>query len=60
MANRERLRWYDLSGSATAFAIGAGLADAEWFRSEVPRARMRELMARSDGPAIRDTVIWID
>lgn len=29
------------------------------FRGVVPRTRMKELMRRSDGPAIRDTVIRI-
>ncbi len=56
---RDRLQWYELSGPATDFAIESGLVDAEWFRSEIPRPKMRELAARSDYPAIRDTVIWI-
>jgi fatty acid desaturase len=39
--------------------VDAGLAGGSWFRSAVPRQRMKELMRRSDGPAIRDTAIWL-
>ena len=40
-------------------AVEAGLAGGDWFRSAVPRKRMKELMRRSDYPAIRDTIIWL-
>jgi len=56
---RERLERYSLSGRENQAAVEAGLAGADWFRSAVPRKRMKELMRRSDGPAIRDTVIWL-
>ena len=56
---RERLARYSLSGRENQAAVDAGLAGAAWFRSAVPRQRMKELMRRSDGPAIRDTVIWL-
>jgi fatty acid desaturase len=56
---RERLERYSLSGQENRAAVNAGLAGAGWFRSAVPRKRMKELMRRSDGPAIRDTAIWI-
>jgi fatty acid desaturase len=56
---RERLARYSLAGPENQAAVDAGLAGADWFRSEVPRKRMKELMGRSDYPAIRDTVIWI-
>ena len=55
----ERLARYSLAGPENQAAVGAGLAGADWFRSEVPRRRMKELMRRSDYPAIRDTAIWI-
>jgi fatty acid desaturase len=55
----ERLARYSLAGPENQSAVDAGLAGADWFRSEVPRKRMKELMRRSDYPAIRDTVIWI-
>jgi fatty acid desaturase len=57
--NRERLKRYDLSGTEGERAVAAGLAGGDWFRSDVPRKRMKELMRRSDRAAIRDTAIWI-
>jgi len=36
-----------------------GLGAADWYKSPVPRKKLKELMRRRDGPAIRDTVIWI-
>jgi fatty acid desaturase len=32
---------------------------AEWYHTEVARKDLKELMKRSDGPAIRDTIIWL-
>jgi len=51
-------RDYSLTGPETKRAIEIGLASAEWYHSEVPRKVMKELMTRTDGPAIRDTIIW--
>jgi len=56
---KERLQRYSLAGPENRAAMEAGLAGADWFRSDVPRKRMKELMRRSDYPAIRDTVIWL-
>jgi len=56
---KERLQRYSLAGPENRAAADAGLAGADWFRSDVPRKRMKELMRRSDYPAIRDTVIWL-
>ncbi len=56
---RERLQRYSLAGPENQAAVAAGLAGSTWFRSAVPRQRMKELMRRSDGPAIRDTAIWL-
>ncbi len=52
-------RDYSLTGPEARRAIEAGLASAEWYHSDVPRKVMKDLMQRRDGPAIRDTVIWI-
>jgi fatty acid desaturase len=52
-------RDYSLIGPNAQRAIDLGLASAEWYHSEVPRKVMKELMTRRDGPAIRDTVIWL-
>jgi fatty acid desaturase len=34
------------------------LVEAEWYISPIPRQRLKELMKRKDGPAIRDTILW--
>lgn len=51
-------RDYSLVGADSRRAVEIGLASAEWYHSEVPRAVMKNLMKRSDGPALRDTIIW--
>ena len=58
VTGRERLERYSLTGPENQAAVNAGLAGGAWFRSAVPRKRMKELMRRSDYPAVRDTVIW--
>lgn len=56
---RERLARYSLVGPEAERSVELGLADAVWFSSDVPRARMKQLMRRTDQPAIRDTIIWL-
>ena len=48
---------YSLTGVNSKKAVEAGLAEAEWYQSPVPRATMRELLTRKNGPAIRDTLL---
>ena len=50
-------RDYSLFGPDAKRAVESGLTAAEWYHTEVPRKVMKELMARSDQPAIRDTII---
>jgi len=52
-------RDYSLVGESTRSAIETGLASAEWYHTDVSRKAMKELMQRSDGPAVRDTIIWL-
>ena len=52
------VRDYSIVGAERRRAISRGLADAQWYKTPVPRETMRRLMARRDGPAIRDTVLW--
>ena len=52
-------RDYSLTGPLNRQALDIGLANADWYKTEIPRARMKELMQRSDGPATRDTILWI-
>ena len=51
-------RDYSLLGPDGARAVETGLAAAEWYHSDVQRKVMKELMARSDGPALRDSIIY--
>jgi fatty acid desaturase len=52
-------RDYSLLGRDAQAAIDSGLAAAEWYHTDIPRKQMKELMKREDGPAIRDTAIWL-
>lgn len=52
-------RDYSLKGPLNARAVELGLANAQWYHTEIPRSRMKELMKRSDGPATRDTILWV-
>jgi fatty acid desaturase len=52
-------RDYSLTGPEAQRAVERGLAAAEWYHTEVPRKVMKELMQRSDGPALRDNLLWL-
>ena len=41
-----------------ALAVEKGLAGAKWYAPPIPKEKMRALLERRDGPAIRDTVLW--
>lgn len=49
---------YSLTGENAARAVERGLAEADWYQCPIPRATMRKLLERRDGPAIRDTLLW--
>jgi len=51
-------RDYSLIGREAKLAEERGLANAEWYACKISRSRLKELMQRRDGPAIRDTLIW--
>lgn len=53
MAKRD----YSPFGADARQAVESGLTAAEWYHTEVPRKMMKDLMARSDSPAIRDTIL---
>ncbi|MCX6877741.1 MAG: NADH:ubiquinone reductase (Na(+)-transporting) subunit F [Verrucomicrobia bacterium] len=48
---------YSLVGEEASRAIERGLAEADWYQCPVPRATLRKLLERKDGPAIRDTLL---
>jgi len=52
-------RDYSLTGRSAKAAIESGLSAAEWYHTDVSRKEMKELMQRLDGPAIRDTILWL-
>lgn len=52
-------RDYSLTGPENARAVERGLANATWYKTEIPRKRMKELMQRSDERATRDTALWL-
>src|SRR5271156_2750240 len=49
---------YSLTGLNAGLAVERGLAEADWYQCPVPRATMRKLLERRDGPATRDTILW--
>lgn len=49
---------YSLTGENAERSVELGLAEADWYQCPVPRAEMRKLLERKDGPAVRDTIIW--
>src|SRR5437764_11242881 len=51
-------RDYSLVGPEAKRAEELGLTSAQWYQCPIPRKRLKELMQRSDNPAIRDTIIW--
>ena len=52
-------RDYSLLGKDGQKAVKTGLAGANWYATIIPRKEMKEFIRRSDGPAIRDTFIWL-
>lgn len=49
---------YSLTGEAAERAIDAGLDRIRWYRTDVDKKALKQIMERKDGPAIRDTAIW--
>jgi Na+-transporting NADH:ubiquinone oxidoreductase subunit F len=49
---------YVLSKESSQLALAKGLAGATWYRTPVPKGKIRELLERRDGPAMRDTLLW--
>ncbi len=52
-------RDYSLVGRDSEAAVANGLAAAQWYKTDIPRKRMKDLMRRSDAAAIRDTIVWL-
>jgi fatty acid desaturase len=56
---RPAKRDYSLIGHDAQLAVANGLAAAEWYHTDIPRRTMKEFMRRTDGPALRDTMLWV-
>ena len=52
-------RDYSLTGRDSELAVQRGLATADWYPCPIERKRLKSLMQRRDGPAVRDTLIWL-
>ena len=52
-------RDYSLAGAETKRAFERGLVSGEWYKPEISRARMKELMRRSDFPALWHLLLWL-
>ena len=51
------VRDYSLTGANATLAVEKGLAEAEWYTTPVPKAELRHLLERRNGPALRDTAL---
>ena len=49
---------YRLIGGAGEAARARGLVNAVWYKTALPRPMLKELMRRTDTPAIRDILLW--
>ena len=58
MTTPNQERDYSLDGPENKLAQEKGLVSAQWYSSPIPRQRLKELMRREDGPAIRHTLLW--
>ena len=58
MVDASLCRDYSLTGPDAKRSVDNGLANGQWYQCPIPRKRMKELMQRKNGPAIRDTLIW--
>ncbi len=58
MTSETAQRDYGLTGRDAKLAEEHGLANAQWYASPIPRQRLKELMQRRNGPAVRDTLLW--
>ena len=55
MSHKPDRRDYSLTGTSSA----TGFELADWYATPIPRKRLKELMRRSDGPALRNYSLWL-
>ncbi|MFM8311297.1 MAG: fatty acid desaturase family protein [Ilumatobacteraceae bacterium] len=59
VTSQPRQRDYSLAGDSTREAVESGLVGSDWYRSPISSDTLKALAQRTDGPAIRDTIIWL-
>lgn len=59
MADPSARRDYSLTGRDAVLAVAHGLSEAPWYTCPIPRRELKDLMRRRDGPALRDTALWV-
>lgn len=52
-------RDYHLDGPERDLALQRGLVNGDWFRPSLPRAQLKQLMARGNRRAASDTGLWL-
>lgn len=52
-------RDYSLGGPEALRARERGLVGASWYQTPIDRRRLKDLMRREDGPALRDMALWL-
>jgi Na+-transporting NADH:ubiquinone oxidoreductase subunit F len=52
------MRDYSIVGPERRLAFERHLVDASWYTTPIEREKLRLLMERRNGPAIRDTLLW--
>lgn len=52
-------RDYSLTGPEADRAVERGLSAIKWYHSDLSRDRVKALIQKKDGPAMRDTALWI-
>jgi fatty acid desaturase len=50
---------YGLTGISAQRAVQNGLVHAQWYSCPIDRKTLKNLMQRFDGPAVRDSAIWL-
>ncbi len=50
---------YSLLGHDGQRAVESGLANARWYKTALPAETMKALLQQRDGPALRDTALWL-
>lgn len=59
MSDAAAKRDYSITGTERFHAMEKGLVSADWYKCPIPRKRLKELMVRRNGPALRDIILYL-